>query len=1158
MNSKSLQLLVEKRSRSVRACFEVLKSSSGAEVSYDCVKRGVEALVAARKVKPDALYSTTDRLWDLLDCDGTGEVGRVKFYCVCESVMERGSSTGQWAKPGSRPPNVDSLRSDLGRATQQQSSRRCFEYPLVNDAADDEVYRASLITALNEHPVNDFRLLRSFLNDTIELGKLGKVPQARFVREWSNQDKVQSGPAGVVGSSSSASGSGSRGGATMAKAAARADEGVSGNSKKPWHSPRINRNSTKLSASNLRREEQTARQLAMDLGESTDDLDNAALRRSIEVKEKGLDRAGRRVNGLSYEMSRRIQLHAEVKAKKIAVLQKQQQDRAMQGCTFSPDLSKTRASDARIHVRKVIGDCYDGMVALQDAKRAFEGRPAVLAKDEDPLRYNPGHLEFFTTAAVKSDMLDTSPGTGTPPSPADFEWAALGLFSFTDSDVSAALKKIDSGSTGEYARLNEDGHTTADVIGELDSLAAAVRVACRAAAGTPLTRTGFTAKVGTILQAVKTAKGSWEEPGKIEPFEFSLPTLSNECEQTRQVASSIIPIILANNLEVLVGGVRRVRVASGSVGLPVHERLYAKSKAPLRQPGTMEVPQRVLEDIAECTFSPTLPTRDPKNIAALAPGRGEPGAVVEIKGAKEHLERVKAGRQRDAEEEDIFAFNELRYQKAMTAYRREPEKAFKWPTDVRLQEKARNSATKREPLLTIDVELSKTLTAKISVREGDHPAELAAAFCLLYGLNGESKEALTLMVSENMRLNNVAEGEGGRDGDEAGVEGSTAGTGGMADSTCAATLDSAGFPSDDDNSQGGMRDPHALHFLAHPDNSDNDEDSETGGLHPNPMVQVLTLRALKEFEELEARTALSSSPADVPGSRLEPRSQAEAAPRQIIATQVLSRELLATSAGNDDQNRSPSLSELVGTASQDANKPHEKRHKSDRDRTKNADSAENSDPYSSASVDSATGRTVPGPSVPRLAEVVAREALDLKKLRDEHNKTSGEPKYLGGRKDSIMSTMTTGSSGDSLVSSSDNDEVPLDEAIYYDDYNESKVPHVRPSWAEGDGSAFMNGNVEGYTRAQPIEETENVEEEEESSDNSEGRFRGFSLNFPSPDSAAHEPQTHAHAEADTGAGPGTRAEEEPARPISDISSNVPFTSLGMFERVEEGEEERAL
>ena len=83
-----------------------------------------------------------------------------------------------------------------------------------------------------------------------------------------------------------------------------------------------------------------------------------------------------------------------------------------------------------------------------------------------------------------------------------------------------------------------------------------------------------------------------------------------------------------------------------------------------------------------------------------------------------------------------------------------------------------------------------------------------------------------------------------------------------------------------------------------------------------------------EFEELEARTALSSSPADVPGSRLEPRSQAEAAPRQIIATQVLSRELLATSAGNDDQNRSPSLSELVGTASQDANKPHEKRHKS--------------------------------------------------------------------------------------------------------------------------------------------------------------------------------------------------------------------------------------
>jgi hypothetical protein len=859
-------------------------------------------------------------------------------------------------------------------------------------------------------------------------------------------------------------------------------------------------------------------------------------------------------------MSRRIELHAEVKAKKIAVLQKQQQDRAMQGCTFSPDLSKTRASDARIHVRKVIGDCYDGMVALQDAKRAFEGRPAVLAKDEDPLRYNPGHLEFFTTAAVKSDMLDTSPGTGTPPSPADFEWAARGLFSFTEDDVSAALTKIDSGSTGEYARLNEDEQTTADVIGELNFLAAAVRVACRAAAGTSLTRTGFTAKVGAILQAVKAAKGTWEEPGKIEPFEFSLPTLSNECEQTRQVASSIIPTIISNSLEVLVGGVRRVRVASGSVGLPVHERLYAKSKAPLRQPGTMEVPQRVLEDIAECTFSPTLPTRDPKNIAALAPGRGESGAVVEIKGAKEHLERVKAGRRRGAEEEDIFAFNELRYQKAMTAYRREPEKAFKWHTDVRIQEKARNSATKREPLLTIDVELSKTLTAKISVREGDRAEELAAAFCLLYGLNGESKEALTLMVSENMRLNNVVQGEGGRDGDETGVEGSTAGTGGIADSTCAATLDSAGFPSDDDNSQGGMRDPHALHSPAHPDHSDND-DPETDGLHPNPTVQVLTLRALKEFEELEAKSALSDSPAGALDARYEPRPQAEAAPREITATPHLTQELLAISAGNDDQDRSQALSELVGTVSQDARKSYEKRHKGDGG-TRIADSTATIAPYSGTSLDNATGRTVPGASVPRRTEVVAREAVaatsDSEKLLDhERNKTSGEPRYFGGRHGSMMSTMNNGSSGDSLVSSSDDDEVPLDEAIYYDDYNDSKVPHVRPSWAAGDGTALMNGSLEGYTHAKPMKEMEKVEEDD-ISEGSEGRFRGYSLAPPTPDCAAHEPQTDAHSETGAGAEPGTEAEEEPARPISHTSSNVPFTSLGLFERVEEGEDGRAL
>jgi len=679
-------------------------------------------------------------------------------------------------------------------------------------------------------------------------------------------------------------------------------------------------------------------------------------------------------------------------------------------------------------------------------------------------------------------------------------------------------------------------------------LAAAVRVACRAAAGTPLSRTGFTAKVGAILQAVKAAKGAWEEPGQVEPFEFSLPTLSNECEQTRQVASSIIPIILANSLEVIVGGVRRVRVASGCVGLPVHERLYAKSKAPSRQAGQMEVPQRVLEDIAECTFSPTLPTRDPKNLAALVPGRGEPGAVVEIKGAKEHLERVKAGRQREADEEDIFAFNETRYQKAMTAYRREPEKAFKWHTDVRFQEKARNSATKREPLLTIDVELSKTLTAKISVREGDHPAELAGAFCLLYGLNGESKEALTLMVSENMRLNNVA--NGGQDGEEAyGVEGSMTGTGGLAESTCAATLDSAGFPSDDDCSEGGMHDPHAQHSRGHPDNSDNDEDSETGGLNPNPMVQMLTLRALKEFEELEARSALSESPAATLEPRPEPGSHAKAAIRDITATPTLTRELL----DGTSQYRSPSLSELVGSASPDASRPHEMTHESNRGRSGSSDSAANDVPFTGAGADGATGRTAPGPSVPRLAEVAAREAaatLDLKKLREhELGKTSGNgPKWAGGRKGSMMSTMADGSSGDSLVSSGDEDEIPLDEAIYYDDYNDSKVPHVRPSWAEGDGTSLMGGEIAGFTYTEPMEEIveeeeEEEEEEEDAESSNEGRFRGFSLDFPSPDSAAHEPQTNAHAEA------GAGTEGESARP----TSAVHLAGLGLFAPMEEEE-----
>ena len=58
--------------------------------------------------------------------------------------------------------------------------------------------------------------------------------------------------------------------------------------------------------------------------------------------------------------------------------------------------------------------------------------------------------------------------------------------------------------------------------------------------------------------------------------------------------------------------------------------------------------------------------------------------------------------------------------------------------------------------LIIQVKLSKTKSAKIKVRHGDNPAELAEKFSKIYALDSASTAILTEVVTQSMNDNEVS------------------------------------------------------------------------------------------------------------------------------------------------------------------------------------------------------------------------------------------------------------------------------------------------------------------------------------------------------------------------------------------------------------------
>jgi len=702
INVKSIELLRSKIDRELKGIYEHLDPNDMGEVTYDSLRNAVEMLANQQDLASNSayknIYDRADTLWSLLDCDGTGEISREKFMLVCTSIMERDSPAGEWAKPGSMPPNVALLA-------------RTGKHKL-----EDTIAAASL---------SSIYIVREFLKECTVAFKIGREVRTKGnVREWSRKQQ-------------------------------ELDD-------KTAFSPAINKNARALAAQRVKRETRIAQVLEQELdpAKSVEDREAEAVVKALKCHSKSTGG-----QALSPYMIKRLALFEDIKSKKMAKLKKEQDDRDLRMCTFKPSIVGARPSMASIQLRKLVSDTFDALLVLQDAKRAITGGTAVLSastgedrveqKPFDVNKQNSGHNVVFTRAAVKSDALDSS----------DYEWIVDALF--------------DSAST----QLGLKGVAPGDEEQTFNKLKVCVRMVYIDAKGVILDRLTFTTKLGAMMRKVNMLKDASSLPPSprlnssttgsnipvvtitLPPPHPLSPSSGNENVNKSRTGSPqrsmpVTPINLkmteaeklVNGVAVassasVVSGIKRTLICRQADALPVHERLYSKSKAPLRAP-LQEVDRKDLEELSECTFSPTLPTRDPKLQALLEPGAA--GNVKDIKGVKEYLERRANRKEKEAEAEDIFLFNEERYQKSRALYQKHGVKTFNWHTDKRIQEKEAKASVKIKPLLTIDVKLGAALTAQINVCVGDDPSVLASSFCALYGLNEQSKINLTEMVAEHM------------------------------------------------------------------------------------------------------------------------------------------------------------------------------------------------------------------------------------------------------------------------------------------------------------------------------------------------------------------------------------------------------------------------
>ena len=139
--------------------------------------------------------------------------------------------------------------------------------------------------------------------------------------------------------------------------------------------------------------------------------------------------------------------------------------------------------------------------------------------------------------------------------------------------------------------------------------------------------------------------------------------------------------------ESIVTALQRWHVTEEAERLTVHERLYAKSKAPVRK-GLVKVDKDAIDDMNECTFKPSVNQRTTKMKKLHMPGAV--GDVRQIKGAENYFKRLQKAREKEEKDEDIFAFSEERYQKSRKLAAAGP-KEFQWATDARkkVKEKTR-------------------------------------------------------------------------------------------------------------------------------------------------------------------------------------------------------------------------------------------------------------------------------------------------------------------------------------------------------------------------------------------------------------------------------------------------------------------------------------